>query len=108
MAYDFEQLKTEVRGAMKKGNSPAEIEQVRQSLTKLLTNKEFVAQTCGENAEPGLTLLYEDPEFGFQVLAHINEKARQSPPHDHGESWAVYGQAIGYTDMKEWNRIDDG
>lgn len=108
MAYDFEQLKTEVREALKKGHSPAQIEQVRQSLTKLLANKEFVVQTCGENAEPGLKLLYEDPELGFQILAHINEKARQSPPHDHGQSWAVYGQAIGYTDMREWLRADDG
>lgn len=108
MTYDFEQLKTEVRAAIKNGNSPAQIDEVRRSLAKLLANKEFVVQTCGENAEPGLKLLYEDPELGFQILAHINEKARQSPPHDHGESWAVYGQAIGYTDMREWSRTDDG
>ena len=108
MAYDFEQLKNEVRSALKKGSSPAEIANVRLSLTELLANNEFVVQTCGEDAEPGLKLLYEDPELGFQVLAHINEKARRSPPHDHGESWAVYGQAIGYTDMREWKRTDDG
>lgn len=108
MAYDFEQLKKEVRNALKKGNTPGEIEQVRQSLAKLLANPEFVAATCGEHAEPGLKLLYEDSELGFQVLAHINEKARRSPPHDHGESWAVYGQAIGHTDMREWKRTDDG
>ncbi len=108
MEYDFEQLKIDVRSALQKGNSPAEIERVRQSLAKLLTNQAFVEQTCGESAESGLKLLYEDPELGFQVLAHINEKARKSPPHDHGESWAVYGQAIGYTDMREWQRTDDG
>lgn len=108
MAYDFEQLKTDLRRIVKDGHSPAELERVRQCLAKLLTNQEFVEQTCGENAEPGLKLLYEDPQFGFQVLAHINEKARTSPPHDHGESWAVYGQAIGYTDMREWQRTDDG
>ncbi|HKS85315.1 MAG TPA: hypothetical protein VJR71_07530, partial [Pseudolabrys sp.] len=27
---------------------------------------------------------------------------------DHGESWAIYGQAAGYTDMIEWAREDDG
>lgn len=108
MSYDFEQLKADVRSALTKGQSATELESIRQSLAKLLANNAFVEQTCGASAEPGLKLLYEDREFGFQVLAHINEKARRSPPHDHGESWAVYGQAIGYTDMREWNRTDDG
>lgn len=108
MAYDLKQLTSELNAVLEKGNTKAELESVRQSLAKLLSNREFVQQTCGESATPGLHLLYEDPKHGYQVLAHINEKARQSPPHDHGESWAVYGQAIGYTDMKEWNRVDDG
>lgn len=34
-------------------------------------------------------------------------KARVSPPHDHGASWAIYGQATKYTDMTEWAREDD-
>ena len=42
------------------------------------------------------------------MLAHINDKARVSPPHDHGDSWAIYGQATHYTDMTEWEREDDG
>ena len=53
-------------------------------------------------------MLYEDPKLGFQILAHINDKARVSPPHDHGASWAIYGQATHYTDMIEWEREDDG
>ena len=56
----------------------------------------------------GGCLLHEDAELGFQVLAHINEKPRISPPHNHGESWAIYGQATGYTDMTEFRRVDDG
>jgi hypothetical protein len=56
----------------------------------------------------GLKVLYEDPKLGFQILAHINDKARVSPPHDHGDSWAIYGQASKYTDMIEWTREDDG
>ena len=42
------------------------------------------------------------------MLAHINDKARISPPHDHGASWAIYGQATKHTDMIEWEREDDG
>ncbi len=56
----------------------------------------------------GVKVLYEDSKLGFQVLAHINDKAHVSPPHDHGASWAIYGQATKYTDMTEWAREDDG
>ena len=38
----------------------------------------------------------------------INDKARVSPPHDHGASWAIYGQATLWTDMIEWKREDNG
>ncbi len=56
----------------------------------------------------GCTSSTRTASLGFQVLAHINEKPRVSPPHNHGESWAVYGQATGYTDMTEFRRVDDG
>jgi hypothetical protein len=108
MAYEFDQFKQDLRTTLQKGQGKAELEQVRQSLTKLLANHVFVEKTCGPSAEGGLHRIYVDPDLGFEVLAHINEKARKSPPHDHGESWAVYGQAIGYTDMTEFNRVDDG
>ncbi len=53
-------------------------------------------------------MIYEDPELGFQVLAHINENGREGAPHDHGYSWAIYCQATQYTDVTEWARRDDG
>ena len=40
------------------------------------------------------------------MLSHVNPKGHKSPPHDHGASWAVYGQATHYTDMTEWRRTD--
>jgi len=39
----------------------------------------------GEDVPLGLKVLYEDKDMGFQILAHVNDKARKSPPHDHGE-----------------------
>jgi len=29
-------------------------------------------------------------------------------PHDHGDSWAIYGQAVKHTEMTESKRTDDG
>jgi hypothetical protein len=108
MSYELENFCRDCREALTRGAGPAELEVVRQSLARRLANGAFVERTCGADAEPGLHLLYEDAELGFQVLAHINEKPRVSPPPNHGESWVVYGQATGYTDMTEFRRVDDG
>jgi predicted metal-dependent enzyme (double-stranded beta helix superfamily) len=67
-----------------------------------------VDKYCGDDQPTGIKVLYEDPNLGFQVLSHIMGKARVSPPHDHGKSWAIYGQVKEYTDMIVWQREDDG
>ena len=108
MAYDLDQFIADCRTTLARDPSPAGREQVRQNLERLLKNKDFVEKYCGDNVPRGLKVLYEDPKLGFQILAHINDKARVSPPHDHGASWAIYGQATKYTDMTEWAREDDG
>ena len=108
MTYELEEFCRDCHQTLARGAGTEALEAVRQSLARLLANGAFVARTCGPGAEQGLHLLHEDGELGFQVLAHINEKPRVSPPHNHGESWAVYGQATGYTDMTEFKRVDDG
>jgi hypothetical protein len=105
MAYNLDQFVADCRAILTRDAGPRGRDDVRARLERLLANKDFVAATCGEDARPGLKVLYEDKELGFQVLAHINEKARKSPPHDHGASWAIYGQATKYTDMIEWDRV---
>lgn len=107
MAYELDQFISDCRSILSQDPGPAGREKVRTQLERLLQNPDFVRRNC-EEATRGLHVLYEDPELGFQVLAHINDKARVSPPHDHGDSWAIYGQATHYTDMTEWEREDDG
>ena len=108
MAYDLDRFIADCRTILTREPGPAGREQVRVRLEELLANPDFVQRTCGDDAPQGLKVLYEDPKLGFQILAHINDKARVSPPHDHGASWAIYGQATHYTDMIEWEREDDG
>ena len=108
MAYDLDQFIADCRAALTRDPGQAGREEVRLKLEKLLGNQDFVNATCGDDMPKGLKVLYEDKALGFQILAHINDKARVSPPHDHGASWAIYGQATKYTDMTEWERVDDG
>ena len=108
MSYDLDRFIADCRSILSADPGPAGREKVRASLERLLGDADFVRQYCGEDAPRGLTVLYEDKDLGFQILAHINDKARVSPPHDHGASWAIYGQATKYTDMTEWERLDNG
>lgn len=108
MSYDLAQFIADCRTSLSVDPGPEGREKVRSNLEKLLNNDDFIQKYCGDDQPRGLKMLYEDPKLGFQVLAHINDKARVSPPHDHGQSWAIYGQATKYTDMTEWEREDDG
>ena len=55
---------------------------------------------------PERKILYEDPELGFCILGHVNHGARESKPHDHGPTWAIYGQARGKTIMSDWSMLE--
>jgi predicted metal-dependent enzyme (double-stranded beta helix superfamily) len=108
MAYGLDQFISDCRSILSADSGPPGRERVRTQLERLLQNPDFIGEHCSEKTPRGLHTLYEDPELGFQILAHINDKARVSPPHDHGYSWAIYGQATHHTDMTEWEREDDG
>jgi predicted metal-dependent enzyme (double-stranded beta helix superfamily) len=108
MPYDLDQFIADCRTALTRDPGPAGRQEVRARLERLLANPDFVREHCGDDAPSGVKILYEDPKLGFQVLAHVYDTARVSPPHDHGESWAIYGQATKYTDMTEWERTENG
>jgi hypothetical protein len=108
MTYNLDLFVADCRAILAQDPGPNGREQVRLRLERLLAEPAFIRQYCSDEAPQGLRVLYEDNELGFQILAHINDKARVSPPHDHGRSWAIYGQATKYTEMIEWERVDDG
>ena len=96
---------------LKADPSPTGLEAVREKLEPLLTDAEFVAAHLGADNDSPRKVLYEDPELGFCILAHVYKGAKGAPPHDHGPSWAIYGQAKGQTEMTEYDKLtppDDG
>ena len=107
MSYDLKRFIDDCRSTLRRDPGPAGREKVRTLLERLLHEEDFLDEHCSDRTPKGLYVLHDDSELGFQILAHINENARASPPHDHGASWAIYGQANSYTDMTEYQRIDD-
>lgn len=108
MAYTLEQFTADARAALQAENNAAGRERVRVLTEKLLANQAFVAEHFPADKPVGRHKIFEDEATGFVVLVHINDKAHKSPPHDHGSSWAAYGQVTDHTDMTVWQRTDGG
>jgi hypothetical protein len=110
MAYTLEQLAKDLRAEL--SESPAE--DCSQSLCRIveraLVDDDFVATHLRDRAdgEDPRAVLYEDPDLGFCICGHVYEGAAESAPHDHGSSWAIYGQAEGATEMTDWKIVDPG
>jgi hypothetical protein len=104
MAITLETFAAECRKALKSQPGTPGREQVRKLVEQALADQQFVA-TYVPPGTPERHLLYEDPELGFAILAHGYVGPKSSKPHDHGPSWAIYGQAAGETIMTDWNCV---
>ena len=105
MAYTLEQLSKDCRAAMDKDSGPKGREEVRKFIAKACSDKDFVARYLGPDNTTPRQILYEDDKHKFCILAHVYEGAKGSNPHDHGPSWAIYGQATGVTTMTDWKKV---
>ena len=105
MSYTLEQFAADCRAALLADTGRDGREQVRQCLQRALTDADFLAAYLGSNADRERQVIYEDPELGFCICAHVYTGAKQSTPHDHGPTWAIYGQAEGETEMTDWRVV---
>ena len=106
MAYTLDQYSADCRKALMKDPGPAGRELVRQYTEKACSDHEFVAKYIGPDAQEERKILYEDPDLRFCILAHVYKGAKNSSPHDHGPSWAVYSQVSGITEMTDWKLVE--
>ena len=79
---------------------------MRQCVERALKDPEFVATHLGPEATKERDIIYEDPDLGFCICAHVYDGARRGSPHDHGPTWAIYGQAVGETEMTDWRIVE--
>src|SRR3954471_6615206 len=98
MTRTLEEFATACRRILAADAGPNGRQHVCALVRDLLKDEAFVDAHLPDGA-PERKILYEDPELGFCILAHVYEGARESAPHDHGPSWAIYGQARGETLM---------
>ena len=98
------QFAAECQTILKSEPGPSGRRKICMRLEQLLREPDFIAGTLHE-ATPERQVLYEDPELGFCILAHNYKGPKESPPHDHGPSWAIYGQAKGETEMTDYAQV---
>ena len=105
MTHTIEQFASACHDFLKAEPGPAGRNKVCALLQDVLKDKAFVA-THFNDQTPERKIIYEDAELGFCILAHHYQGAKESPPHDHGPSWAIYGQAQGETEMSDYALVE--
>lgn len=105
MGFTLDQFASECHQILKEDPTPVGRGKVRDLVEDVLKDEKFIATYLNDNT-PDRQVIYEDPELGFCICAHMGRGAREANPHDHGPSWAIYGQAIGETEMTDWEVIE--
>ncbi|HEV8439174.1 MAG TPA: hypothetical protein VGT40_13850 [Methylomirabilota bacterium] len=105
MTHTLDQFAAACHRILAEDPSPEGRRKVCRLVEDILNDEAFIAAHLGDDV-PERKILYEDPDLGFCILAHVYRGARESQPHDHGPSWAIYGQARGETVMTDWERVE--
>ncbi len=105
MKTPLEQFAAECRTILRSEPGPSGRRQICTRLEHLLRDPAFVAAALNDST-PERQVLYEDQDLGFCLLAHSYKGPKNSPPHDHGPSWAIYGQAKGETEMTDYALVE--
>lgn len=104
MSHTLQDFAAACHDALKAQPGPQGREKVRDLVREVLQDRQFVESTITADM-PERKIIYQDPELGFCILAHVYHNAKTSPPHDHGPSWAIYGQAAGETHMRDYDLV---
>ena len=105
MPHTIEAFSRQVHDTLLADPGPAGREKVRVLLEDLIKDRDFAALHLTDD-QPQRHVLYQDPDLGFAILGHVFKEARRTQPHDHGSSWAIYGQVAGETTMDGWEIVE--
>jgi hypothetical protein len=107
MSYTLDALKDDIRRELSHGSAK---EAVCRHVARALTDREFVATHLKDRPKGSdpREILYEDSDLGFCICAHVYDGKAIGSPHDHGSSWAIYGLAVGDTEMTDWRIVRKG
>jgi hypothetical protein len=106
VAYTLDELANDCKQALQSDQGRGGREKVRECLQRALRDEGFLATHLGPEVTRERDVIYEDPQLGFCICAHVYGGAKGGTPHDHGPTWAIYGQAEGETEMTDWQIVE--
>ena len=105
MSHTLEQFASQCHDLLKNNPGPAGRQKVAEALKSVLLDQAFLDKHLGPQTSER-DIIYEDPELGFCIVAHHYLGPKASDPHDHAHSWAIYGQARGTTEMRDYEKVE--
>ena len=109
MPYSLNDLVVDIKEILVKDQIQNGSDKICYFVSKALMDQNFIVENLPDrlNGEPPRQILYEDNDTGFCVCGHVYDTEAIGTPHDHGPSWAIYGQASGETEMTDWEITND-
>jgi hypothetical protein len=110
MGYTLSRMAEDIRAELSARPARACADALCTIVGRALNDQAFVDRHLPDRApgENAREVLFEDPELGFCICGHVYQGAAATGPHDHGSSWAIYGQADGVTEMTDWRIVQRG
>ena len=107
MSYSLEDLALDIKNIIEKQGVKKGADTMCYYVRKALMDQSFIPKHLPDRnkGEPDREILFEDKDKGFCICGHVYDKKAEGFPHDHGPSWAIYGQAIGETEMTDWKIV---
>lgn len=109
MSYTLSELALDIKNVIQTIGILEGSGRICSFVKKALMDKNFISDNLPNRTsdQKPREVLYEDKDTGFCICGHVYHTEAIGFPHDHGSSWAVYGQADGETEMTEWEIIKD-
>ena len=109
MNYTLLELAKDIKNILKNSEIKDVSNDVCLLVSRAVKDDIFVTDNLTERSpnENPREVLYEDEELGFCICGHVYQAEANGMPHDHGSSWAIYGQAEGETEMTDWEIVNN-
>ena len=107
MSYSLEDLALDIKNTIETHGIKNGSSTICYYVKKALMDQNFVPRHLSDRneGEQEREILYEDKEHKFCICGHVYDREAKGFPHDHGSSWAIYGQATGETEMTDWEIV---
>mgnify|MGYP002633650345 CR=1 FL=1 len=106
MGYTLDSFCQDAHDILSKGVNDDTRNAVAAKLKELVSNQDFIAATFNDDMPPSKRVLWHDKDLDVYVLAHVQKEGKGGNPHSHGDSWAIYSNCKGVTQMTEWRRTN--